>query len=343
MTPPAPHRPVPLPPLPPLGAAGDALRAARTCDSPTASPAPGPVTLQQLSAVLGHACGPGPFEARPGTPPGLARARAPRPLLTAGGDAPVPRGTYAYDPVAHALVPRTGALPDSGAGLVLHLPDDDSGERAARVALVAAACGLCTRQSGAAPGSLLLHAGPTAPLRPAAAGAGLDAVLADLPAGPPLHLRTAPAITRQELGKVLAAAGVRTPYRVTVRDVVGLEAGLYAPVADDLACLRPGDTASLAYVLTRGGPAAVAALADAPVTVHLLGELPLRAAEALRLRVAAQEAGLTAWCDDRPAPAAAALLRVEPGGDAVACHVTLGHAAPEPCLRVPVLVPGALS
>ncbi|EMF02007.1 hypothetical protein H340_03259 [Streptomyces mobaraensis NBRC 13819 = DSM 40847] len=338
MTPP-PGLPLSLPPLPPLGTAGDALRAARTCGCP---PASGPVTPHHLAAVLGHACGPGPFEARPGTSPGLAHAHVPRPLLAAGDDAPVPRGRYAYDPVAHALVPGAGALPESGAGLVLHLPGDDTGERAARAALVAAACGLCTRQSGAGPGTLLLHGGPAAP-PPAAAGAGLDAVLADLPTGPPAHLRTGAAVTREKLVRVLAAAGVRAPYRVTVRDVAGLEAGLYGPVTDGPEPVRPGDTASLAYVLTRSGPAAVAALADAPVTVHLLGELPLRAAEALRLRVAAHETGLTAWCDDRPTPAAAALLRVEPGEGAVACHVTLGHAAPEPRLRVPVLVPGALS
>ncbi|MGO4751961.1 hypothetical protein AB4212_25690, partial [Streptomyces sp. 2MCAF27] len=61
-----------------------------------------------------------------------------------------------------------------------------------------------------------------------------------------------------------------------------------------------------------------------------------RAVEALRVRVAASAAGLTAWYDGAPTQAAAALLGLIPGVDGVACHLTLGHAPPEPRLRIPV-------
>ncbi|MGY4968494.1 hypothetical protein ACWGCC_04585 [Streptomyces nigrescens] len=329
-----------LPVAPPLGTVTDALRAARGCLSATRSPHP--VALWQLAAVLGHACGPGPFEARPGGRTGLRYADADGVRLTAGTNAPIPPGGYRYDLVAHALVPygRPGSPHD--ADLALRLPGGDR-SAVARVQLVAAASGLCARTGPGGPDTLFLHA-PSAARAPAPAppGTGLADALAALPAEPPAYLPTPAPLTAEELHALLGAAAPVPPYWVSVRCVDGVAPGVYRADGADGAfnAVWHGHTAPLAHVLTRGGHAAAAALADAAATVHLAGSGQGPVTEALRLQTAVTGRGLTAWCDDRPAPAAAPLLGMGPGGDEVVCHVTLGRARPEPRIRIPLALPG---
>ncbi|MFC8246928.1 hypothetical protein [Streptomyces chartreusis] len=170
------------------------------------------------------------------------------------------------------------------------------------------------------------------------AHAGMQDALAALPVDPPTYLVAPSVLTAHELQDLLRTAALDVPYRVTARGVAGMRPGVYRsdthgppPTA-----VWHGPTAPFAHVLTRGGNAAAAALADAPAVVHLLGNGPKPAAEALRLRIAACGRGLTAWCDDRPAPSAPALLGLAGGEKDVACHITVGRAQPDPRLRVPV-------
>lgn len=370
------HRrgPVPLPPPPPLATVEHTLAVARRC---ACGGVPRPATLRGWAAVLGHARGAGPFEARPGEGPGLLGPVGDT-LVTAGAGTPVPAGSYAYDPLGHRLVPR-GAEPARSYGGALALrPADGTGEAAERVRLVAAAAGLCAHPAPEDPDTLLLYARapspapspapprvhePTTPRAPEPAAvrapeptaarvyepaaARVDDALAALPARPPAY--TAPPaqpLTVRDLLTLLREAAPTAPHRITVNSVAGLEPGVYRadPGPGPLEPVWRGPTAPYAHVLTRGGHPAAAALAHAAAVVHLAGGGPPRAAEALRLRVAAFGAGLTAWCDDAPAPAAAAFLGLTPGGAGVVCHITLGHAPPEPRLRVPVrfAVSGAL-
>ncbi|MER6141317.1 hypothetical protein ABT174_14795 [Streptomyces sparsogenes] len=371
------HRrgPVPLPPPPPPATVDHALAAARRC---ACGGVPRPATLREWAAVLGHARGAGPFEARPGESPGLLGPVGDT-LVTAGAGTPVPTGSYAYDPLGHRLVPR-GADPARSYDRALALRSaDGTGEAVERVRLVAAAAGLCAHPAPGDPDTLLLYAraaspapSPTSPRAhgPAAtrmdepeaavrmdepatarmdepAAVRVDDALAALPVRPPAYT-TAPARppTARVLLTLLRGAAPIPPYRLTVNSVAGLEPGVYRADTGPgpLEPVWRGPTAPYAHVLTRGGHPAAAALAHAAAVVHLLGGGPPRSAEALRLRVAAFGAGLTAWCDDAPAPAAAAFLGLAPGAADVVCHITLGHAPPEPRLRVPVrfAFPGAL-
>ncbi|MEU1662995.1 hypothetical protein ABZ547_05185 [Streptomyces sparsogenes] len=346
------HRrgPVPLPPPPPLATVDHALAAARRC---ACGGVPRPATLRGWAAVLGHARGAGPFEARPGESPGLLGPVGDT-LVTAGAGTPVPAGSYAYDPLGHRLVPRGADPARSYDGALALRPADGTGEAAERVRLVAAAAGLCAHPVPGDPDTLLLYAraaspapSPTYPRahEPAAARMDepgtvrMDDALAALPARPPDYT-AAPAQppTAGDLLTLLRGAAPTPPYRVTVNSVAGLEPGAYRADTGPgpLEPVWRGPTAPYAHVLTRGGHPAAAALAHAAAVVHLVGGGPPRAAEALRLRVAAFGAGLTAWCDDAPTPAAAAFLGLTPGAADVVCHITLGHAPPEPRLRVPV-------
>ncbi|MEU5031320.1 hypothetical protein [Streptomyces milbemycinicus] len=321
---------VQLPPPPALGTVDHALWAARRCTCHTGTPRPAP--LPRWAAVLGHACGVGPFEARPGERPGL-RGHLGETRVTAGGNTPIRPGSYAYEPVAHQLVPaRVDHARTYDGALALHL-DDDTGETAACVRLVAAACGLCTHAAG--PDTLLLYASTaTTP-----ASGGMEDALAALPVEPPVYTAALGRLTASDLLTLLHKAAPDPPYRVTVRSVDGMDAGVYrADVAQGpLEPVWHGPTAPYAHVLTRGGHPAAAALADAAAIVHLVGGHGTpRAADALRVRVAASAAGLAAWCDDAATPAATALLGLIPGVADVTCHITIGHARPEPRLRIPV-------
>ncbi|MGY0056729.1 hypothetical protein ACWY4P_09220 [Streptomyces sp. LZ34] len=327
---------VQLPPPPALGTVDDALWAARRCTCGAGTP--GTAALARWAAVLGHACGAGPFEARPGERPGL-RGHSAETRLTVGPNSSVPHGRYAYDPMAHQLVPQ-GAdharAPDGALALRL---DDGAGETAARVRLTAAACGLCAHPAPGDPDTLLLYvaSAPRAP-SPGPVSVGMADALAALPVEPPAYPAAPGRLTARDLLTLLRKAAPDPPYRVTVHSVDGMDAGVYrADTAQGpLEPVWRGPTAPYAHVLTRGGHPAAAALAAAAAIVHLVGDGTPRAAEALRVRVAASAAGLTAWCDGAPTPAAAALLGLTPGVADVACHITVGHARPEPRLRVPV-------
>lgn len=326
------HRPgaVQLPPPPALGTVDHALWAARRCTCHTGTPRP--VSLSRWAAVLGHARGIGPFEARPGECPGLLGHMA-ETRLTAGADTSVTPGCYAYDPVAHRLVPmRIDHARAYDGALALQL-GDGAGETAARVRLVAAACGLCAHAAG--PDTLLLYASSATAPTPG----GMEDALAALPVEPPVYTAAPGRLAASDLLTLLREAAPEPPYRLTIRSVDGMDPGVYrADTAQrPLEPVWRGPTAPYAHVLTCGGHPAAAALAGAAAIVHLVGGRGApRAAEALRVRVAASAAGLTAWCDDAPTPAAAALLGLIPGVDDVACHITLGHAPPEPRLRIPV-------
>ncbi|CAL9671693.1 hypothetical protein SUDANB15_07441 (plasmid) [Streptomyces sp. enrichment culture] len=341
--------PITLPAPSPLGTIGDALHDARTCVC-----APHlrlPVRLGQLAAVLVHVFGPGPFEARPGQASILLAPHG-GPQLSAGAHAgSLPTGRYRYDPAAYRLVPENGetACPQD-AGIALRLTAHSILDAtAARIRLVAAASGLCVHEAPDGDLATILLRGARAGARPARRGVSVEEALATLAAAPPDH-EAAPsaAPTRQDLTALLRAADLRTPYRVTVRRVEGMEPGVYQPGTGGTlpAAVWTGPTNHLAHLLTWGGHETAAALAGAPAVVHLVGG-PQTAAEVLRLRVAAVDLGLGTWCDDHPAPSAAALLGLTAGEDVI-CNVTVGRARPEPRLRVPVpfpalRVPGASS